>query len=183
LEKSNQNIFTQWIAPLIAVAFIAGSAQLTINLDWQEIKIPISGQSFAVLVSGMLLGRKWGLVSVLLYLILGGLGLPFFADGGSGWESFTKGSAGFLIGFAIAAFVVGWLADIGWRSSAAKTLLAMLIGTMIIVGAGVLWLTYLYGWRKALEYGFYPFVWGAIVKIILGAVAVNEKVTSKFGMF
>lgn len=173
MENRNLNVFLQRIAPLIAIAFIAGSAQLTINLDWQELKIPISGQSFAVLVTGMLLGRKWGLVSILLYLILGGLGLPFFADGGSGWESFTKGSAGFLIGFAVAAFVVGWLADVGWRSTFVKSLLAMLLGTIVIVGAGVLWLTYLYGFSKALEYGFYPFIWGAIIKIILGALVVR----------
>ena len=165
-------IFLQRIAPLIAVAFIAGFAQCTINLDWHDLQIPISGQSFAVLVVGMLLGRKYGLVSILLYLLLGALGLPFFADGTSGWEVFTKGSAGFLIGFAIGAFVVGWLADIGWRKSFAKALLAMTIGTGLIVGSGVLWLTYLYGWAKALEYGFYPFVWGAVAKIIIGAVVV-----------
>ncbi len=173
MEDNSQPIFLQRIAPLIAVIFIALSAQLTINLDWQEIKIPISGQSFAVLVSGMLLGRKWGLVSVLMYLILGGLGLPFFADGGSGWESFTGGSAGFLIGFAVAAFFVGWFGDIGWRNSLVKSLLAMFVGTFIIVDAGVVWLTYLYGWEKALEYGFYPFVWGAIIKIVLGALVVS----------
>jgi biotin transport system substrate-specific component len=166
-----------------AVLFIAASAQFSYDLAWQDLKIPITGQSFAVLVSAMLLGRKWGFITILLYLLLGGLGLPFFADGARGWAVFTKGSAGFLAGFAVSASAVGWLADIGWRSNFVKALLAMTIGTALIIASGLLWLTYLYGWSKALEYGFYPFVWGGVVKILLGALVVCglEKYTKQMG--
>lgn len=170
--QNNSSTIPQWIVPILGVAFVAASAQLNIDLAWHDLQIPISGQSFAVLVTGMLLGRKYGLITILLYLMLGGLGLPFFANWSSGWAVFTKGTAGFLIGFALAAFIIGWLADLGWRKSFPKAFLAMFIGTGVIIGSGLLWLTYLYGWSKALEYGFYPFVWGALVKILLGAVVV-----------
>jgi biotin transport system substrate-specific component len=179
----SNNPIRQWAVVVVAVLFIAASARLSFDLTWHDINIPITGQSFAVLVSAMFLGRKWGFITILLYLLSGGLGLPFFADGASGWLVFTKGSAGFLIGFAVSALVVGWLADIGWRSTFVKTLLAMTIGTALIIACGLLWLTYLYGWLKALAYGFYPFVWGAVVKILLGALVVYaiEKYSKQTG--
>lgn len=164
---------TSIIQSLIAVLFISISAQLTVNLDWQELKIPISGQSFAVLVAAMILGWRLGLVSVLLYLFFGGIGLPLFADGGSGWGAFVGGTGGFLIGFALAALLVGWLGDLGWRNNFVKALLAMFLGTTIIISAGVVWLNYLlHDLGKAMENGFYPFVEGAIIKIFLGAIVV-----------
>lgn len=141
-------------------------------MDWQELEIPISGQSFAVLASAMILGRRTGFVSVLLYLVLGGIGLPLFADGASGWGAFLGGTGGFLIGFALAALLVGWLGDLGWRNDFVKALLAMTVGTVVIIVGGLVWLTHLYGFSKALEYGFYPFVIGALFKIVLGTIVV-----------
>lgn len=157
---------------LLSVFFIAFFAQVAYDVPWSETTIPISGQTFAVLVVGMLLGKTWGTLAVVSYLLIGGFGLPVFADGGYGWESFEKGTGGFLIGFAIAAFAVGYLAEFGWCQTFGKCLLAMLIGTLVIMGLGVAYLTYLYGFDKALEYGFYPFVPGAILKVLLGALVV-----------
>ena len=154
---------------ILATFFIALFAQIAFDVPWSNTSIPISGQTFAVLVAGMLLGKKWGTTGVIIYLLLGGLGLPVFAEGGSGWATYRKGSAGFLYGFAVAAFLVGWLAEKGWDKNFGKCLLAMLIGTLVIMAFGVAYLTYLYGWSKALEFGFYPFIPGAILKIFLGA--------------
>ncbi len=156
----------------LSVAIISIFAQIAYDVPWSETTIPISGQTFAVLVVGMLLGRNWGSLAVVIYLLIGGLGLPVFADGGYGWESFTKGTGGFLIGFAVATFIIGYLAEKGWGQTFGKCLLAMLIGTLIIMAFGLAYLAYLYGSRKALEYGFYPFIPGAILKILLGALAV-----------
>ncbi len=164
--------FKSILFTLLAVVFISIFAQLAYDVPWSETTIPISGQTFAVLVVGMLLGRTWGTIAVVLYLLIGGLGLPVFADGGFGWESFTKGTGGFLIGFAIAAFIVGHLAALGWGQTFGKCLFAMLIGTLVIMASGVAYLSYLYGFEKGLEYGFYPFIPGAVLKILLGALVV-----------
>jgi len=157
---------------LLSVVFIGFFAQIAYDVPWSDTTIPISGQTFAVLVVGMLLGKVWGTLAVVIYLLIGGLGLPVFADGGFGWESFEKGTGGFLIGFAVAAFVVGYLAEQGWSQTFSKCLYAMLIGTLVIMAFGVAYLTHLYGFGKGLEYGFYPFVPGAILKIFLGALVV-----------
>ncbi len=162
----------QLVGILAGVAFIAGFAQLSFQLDWNELRIPVTGQTFAVLVAGMLFGIKRAFVVVMLYLLVGGLGFPVFAEGGHGWQVFQKGSGGFLIGFLFGAMVVGWLGDRGWRRSFPKALVAMTLGTATIMAFGLLRLTWLYGGWKALEYGFYPFVGGAVVKILLGAVVV-----------
>ncbi len=108
-----------------------------------------------------------------LYLVVGALGVPVFAKGAAGLEVFTKGSGGYLYGFAMAAFVVGLLADWGWGKTYVKGLLLMFLGTAVILFFGLLQLTFLYGWDKALEYGFYPFWAGAAIKIVLGMLVLK----------
>jgi len=151
---------------------VALFAQLSIELDWTEAGISVTGQTFAVLLIGFLLPRPWGIVALLLYLLLGILGFPVFADGASGAGVFLKGSGGYLYGFVAGAGLMGWLADKGWGDRFDKILLAMLLGTLVIIAFGLAWLTYLYGFSKALEYGFYPFIPGAMIKIVAGAIAV-----------
>ncbi len=160
---------------LMGAAFIAFLSQVAFDVPWAETKIPISGQTFAVLVTAMILGKWTGTLAVLMYLLAGGLGLPVFADGGSGWNTFLTGSGGYLVGFAIAAFVAGWLGnEMDRKKSLLKCILIMLVGTLIIMGCGVLYIVYLNGgdMNAALANGFYPFVPGAAVKILLGAVTV-----------
>ena len=105
---------------VIGIAFVSLFAQITFEVAVYNTSIPITGQSFAVLVAGMLLGRKWGLITILCYLLAGGIGLPVFADAKSGWEVFKTGSGGFLIGFGVAAFIIGWLAEKGWDTNIFK---------------------------------------------------------------
>ncbi len=162
----NPTLKNIWLS-LTGVIFIAIFAQIDIDLPGG---IPISGQSFAVLVTAILLGRLWGIFAVALYVILGVLGLPVFANRASGLEVLESGSGGFVIGFVVAAFFIGWLGDAGWKRSFGKSFLAMLMGTAIILFLGVGKLTYDYDLASALEWGFFPFLWGAVVKIILGAV-------------
>jgi len=109
-------------------------------------------------------------LAVALYLLLGILGLPVYADGASGIETFEKGSGGFLYGFLFAAYFIGWLRENGLGGSFKKRLAAMTLGTLMIIAFGVAHLTYMYGFEKALEYGFYPFWKGAIIKIFLGVI-------------
>ena len=164
--------FRKLFLALLGAFAVALFAQLSIELDWTEAGISVTGQTFAVLVVGFLLSRPWGTVAILLYLLLGILGFPVFADGASGAGVFLKGSGGYLYGFVAGAALVGYLADKGWASHFGKSLLAMLLGTLTIVAFGLAWLTYLYGFSKALEYGLYPFISGALVKIVAGAIFV-----------
>lgn len=162
----SNNSFVQLV---LAVLFIALFAQLSIDVPVGESSIPITGQTFAVLLSAYWLKRNIGTIAVFIYVIIGILGLPVFADGKAGWEVLVGGSGGFLIGFIIAAYVVGFLGEKNWERSLPKSLLAMTIGTAIILFFGIGRLANLYGLEKGLDYGFYPFWKGAIVKIILGA--------------
>ena len=157
---------------LIGILFIAIFAQINIDLPGG---IPISGQSFAVLLTAYILGRKWGTIAVFGYVLLGAIGLPIFADAKAGIEVLKGGSGGFLIGFIVAAFVVGWLAELNWRKSFVKSLLVMLLGTAIILTFGIGKLTLDYSFPQALEWGFYPFLWGALVKIVVGAAILPLK--------
>lgn len=166
LKKSiSKNII--WMA--IAILFISVFAQITINLPTNSGNIPITGQTFAVLLVGYILGKKRGTFSVLLYIILGTLGLPIFADGESGFEVIRGGSGGYLLGFLVGTFTVGYFSELDWTRSFPKSLIAMTIGTLIIMLFGVLRLAQLYDFDKAMEWGFYPFIIGGIIKIILGA--------------
>lgn len=157
---------------LAAVFFIALSAQITLEVPLNDARIPISGQSFAVLLVAGVLRLKRGVKAVALYVLLGALGLPIFADGASGFDVLLGGSGGFLIGFIFAAWGVGYrLSKLLFRPILfVKSLRLMTFGTAIILFFGVGRLTTLYGFEKALEYGFYPFWQGALVKILLGAV-------------
>ena len=147
-------------------------AMVSIDLPWRGGGIPITGQSLAVLVVGFVLGRKRALFAIALYLILGVMGFPVFAKGASGIDTLMGGSGGFLYGFLIGGYVCGALQETGFGASFAESLTAMTIGTVLILTCGIVQLTYLYGLEKALEYGFWPFWPGALVKIILGAVII-----------
>jgi len=147
-------------------------AMVSIDLPWKESGIPITGQTLAVLVVGFLLGRRRGLLVIAIYLIIGLAGLPVFANGASGIDTLMGGSGGFLYGFLVGGYVCGALQENGFGVSFAECLTAMTIGTALILICGIAQLTYLFGLDKALEYGFWPFWQGAIVKIILGAAVV-----------
>lgn len=155
---------------LLSVLFIALFAQISINVPVGESDIPITGQTFAVLLVAYFFKRRIGTLAVFSYVLLGVIGLPIFADGKSGIESLLGGSGGFLLGFIFSAYVVGYLGEKEWPMSFTKSLLAMMLGTMIILFFGIGRLALPYGFDKALEYGFYPFWKGAIFKIILGAI-------------
>ena len=160
------------LATGLGVLVICLGAMIAFNLPLNGSDIPITGQSLAVLVIGFVLGRKRALFAIALYLILGVMGFPVFAKGASGIDTLIGGSGGFLYGFLVGGYVCGALQENGFGDSFAECLTAMTIGTVLILVCGIAQLTYLYGLDKALEYGFWPFWPGAIMKIILGAVIV-----------
>jgi len=155
---------------VLSVAAISLAAQVTLQVPLGGSNIPITGQSLAVLLVGFFLHRIWGTVAVLLYLLLGAFGMPIFADGHSGCAVLKGGSGGFLIGFLFGAFITGWWSSRKWKPNLAECLIAMLLGTTAILLCGLARLTYLFGWEKALEYGFFPFWEAAFIKIFLGVL-------------
>ena len=137
-----------WLNRLMRALIVAAAAQVVIPLPGTP--VPITGQTFGVLLVGAALGARRSVASLALYLALGLLGAPFFKSGGHGIEQFANTSAdgalalaptgGYLIGMLCAAGLVGRLADLGWDRSVVGTVGAMVIGNVVIYAFGVSWL-------------------------------------------
>jgi len=133
--------------------------------------VPITGQTFAVLMLAALLGSRRGVLAMIAYLIEGALGLPVFA-GGIGPAVLIGPTGGYLVGFVPAAYVVGKLAEMGWDRRIATTIAAMVIGNGVLYAFGVCWLAIMTNIRTALTVGLYPFIIGDILKIALAAAVL-----------
>ncbi len=132
--------------------------------------VPITGQTFAVLMLGALLGAKRGGLAVLAYITEGILGLPVFASARAGLAVIIGPTGGYIIGFVAAAYVVGRLCEKGWDRNFGKTIIAMVLGNICIYAGGLVWLGCLTGFNKSLlTIGLYPFVPGEVIKITLAA--------------
>ena len=155
---------------IIGGSFLIGlCAQLAIPL-WP---VPITAQTFAVLLTGALLGSRRGSLCVLAYVLEGLAGLPVFALGRSGFAVLLSPTGGYLVGFVAAAYVTGLLAEKGWDRRVGTTILAMVFGNAVIHAFGLAWLCCLMGVnRTVLTVGLYPFIVGDILKIVLAAVTL-----------
>jgi biotin transport system substrate-specific component len=138
--------------------------------------VPVTGQTFGVLMVAALLGRRRGVLCVLTYLAQGLAGLPVFAYGRAGLAAFLGPTGGYLAGFVVAAYVVGALAERGWDRRMPTTVLAMLLGNVAIYACGLTWLLCLDRLLGKplgggmLVVGLLPFLAGDAVKIALAAV-------------
>jgi biotin transport system substrate-specific component len=171
-----------WLKDLILIVsgslLVALFAQIEIPLK----PVPITGQTFAVLLVGAALGSKRGAAALALYLVEGVAGLPFFSGGGSGMGhivSTTGGqvtlgyTGGYLIGFIIAAYVIGLLAERGLDRTIRTSLIPFLVGTLIIYVCGVLWLAVPLGsLSDAIAGGLLPFLVGDAIKLVAAALAL-----------
>ena len=155
------------ITLILSFAIITGmAAKLKIEIG----VVPITMQTLAVLLSGALLGSKRGALSQLTYLCLGLAGLPWFARGG-GLAYLMSPTFGYIIGFVLAAYLVGYLVEKGLDRSLKTAILAMLVGNLVLYIPGLLWLARFIGFEKVLVAGFYPFIIGDLLKILLaGAI-------------
>jgi len=143
-------------------ALIAAGAFISIPIG----PVPIVLQNFFVLLSGILLGSRWGLASVGVYLIAGALGLPVFAGGTGGIGRIAGPTGGYLLGYIPAVYVTGLISEAANRRKWIE-LPAMAAGTLIVYLCGVPWLKMVTGMTldKALVLGFYPFLIGDVLKI------------------
>ncbi|HEX5883057.1 MAG TPA: biotin transporter BioY [Pyrinomonadaceae bacterium] len=150
--------------------FIAASAQFVIPIG----AVPITGQTFAVLLTGALLGSRLGAAAVIAYLIEGAVGLPFFAGGGGGIVRFFGPTGGYLVAFPAAAFITGAFAEHGWDKRYETAVAAMAIGSAIIFLGGWAWYAVLTNTPPlaAFKLAVLPFLVGDVIKIALGAAVL-----------
>ena len=161
----------------IAVIAFVGSLLLTLSAKIQIPfwPVPMTMQTFVVLVLGAACGARLGVATVLLYLAEGAIGLPVFAgtpEKGIGLVYMIGPTGGYLAGFVLAAGLTGWMAERGWDRSVAGVLIAMSLGHLVILGLGILWLAQLLGWDKAWQFGLAPFIAATVFKTLLAAAAL-----------
>jgi biotin transport system substrate-specific component len=133
--------------------------------------VPVTGQTFGVLVAGGALGFRRGIASVLLYVLLGAIGLPLFALGETGVNVILGSFGGYLVGFVVAGAIVGRLAELGWDRNLVGSIGAMLLGEIAIYAIGVPWLAVVAKLAPgdAIGEGLTPFLLGDALKMLLAA--------------
>jgi biotin transport system substrate-specific component len=150
---------------------VALSAQVIIPLPWTP--VPITGQTFAVLLTGALLGSRLGALAMIAYLIEGASGLPFFYAGGSGVQHLLfSPTSGYLLSYPVAAFVVGLLAERGWDRRFLSAAAAMMLGSLIILLSGWAWFARFVSPAAAFQAGVAPFLIGDVIKVALAAAVL-----------
>jgi biotin transport system substrate-specific component len=157
---------------LIGTLLIALCARIYILIPGNP--IPLSGQTFGVLLSAGALGFRRGVAATALYVALGAAGLPIFTEGKHGLEVLLGVRGGYLIGFILASAIVGRLAELGWDRNLVGGIGAMFIGSLAIYAIGVPWLAVVaYGGdlQQGIEKGFLPFLLWDVVKLTLAAAA------------
>jgi biotin transport system substrate-specific component len=145
--------------------FLAALSQVSVGEP-----VPQTLQTLGVMLIGLTFGFRLATATLFLYILEGAVGLPVFAGFTGGIAKIIGGTGGYLVGFVLAAALIGYLADTKFTKSWVGTIVALFAGETIIFGLGVGWLTYLYGFDKALEWGFTPFVLWDGVKLALAAL-------------
>ncbi len=145
----------------------AGAAQLAIRLPWTP--VPITGQTFAVLLCGVVLGPRRAFMAQLLYLLEGACGLPFFAGGAAGLARLAGPTGGYLMAFPFAAALTGALAECAWDRKPVTMFFTMLAGSVIIFMLGLAQLSRYVPGSALLSAGLLPFLPGDIAKALLAA--------------
>ncbi len=130
--------------------------------------VPITLQTFFVLLAGAMLGRRWGAASQIIYLLLGATGLPVFQGYGAGIAHILGPTGGYLAGFMCAAYIVGYMLHEKEEKNLSKIIGSMAVGLAIIYVLGTAYLKMILGIRypQALLLGFYPFLPGAVIKLV-----------------
>jgi biotin transport system substrate-specific component len=163
---------------LTGTASVALASQASISLSWVEnnlhiplpgTPVPLSLSTFAVLLTGMSLGPIRSGLSMLTFMVAGMAGVPWFAQHGHGWNF---ASFGYIIGYFVAAVVIGELARRRWDRTPLRTVAIALLGSLLIYACGVPWLMDFLnvGFGKGFEYGVKPFIPGDIIKSVAAAL-------------
>ncbi len=164
-------------AVLVATLLIALGAQVRIPLPFSP--VPVTLQTFAVLLTGALLGSRRGALAVLVYLAEGLAGLPVFAGWSGGVAHLLGPTGGYLLGFVAAAYVTGCLFERGWNAHPLTAGAALLAGNLALYALGLPWLALYVGAGRAVALGLAPFVIGDAAKVV-GAIALLHIAHTQF---
>lgn len=166
LSVSSSENFLSLPLQVIGASLLLGLfAQIRIPLFFSP--VPITGQTLGIMLIGALLGSRMGALSVLLYLVEGCLGLPLFTSGKFGVLHLIGPTGGYCLGFVVQAFIAGWFIERTRGVNAFRTASALLMSSFVQMGFGVLWLSQFVGWNHVMTMGFYPFIPGEILKVVL----------------
>jgi biotin transport system substrate-specific component len=172
------------VLAVVGSLLVAAAAQITVPM-WP---VPMTLQTLAVLAVGAAYGARLGAATLTLYAVEGAMGLPFFAGGKSGIADakldyfLPSGSMGYVLGFILAAWLVGKLVEGSWGSSMLKTVAATILGGVVLYVPGLIWLAI---WASktmgldaaaatssALAWGLYPFMVGDLLKAAIAGLAI-----------
>jgi len=154
-------------------------AQVRIPLGFTP--VPLTGQTFGVLLAGVALGAYWGGASMLMYIGIGAMGMPWFQNMNGGVDYVFGATGGYLLGFIIVAFVIGWATERKLEARKVKNLLPlMILSSVLILLIGSAWLAVAVGVTigEALVMGFLPFIGLDIVKSV-AAAGIGSAMTTK----
>ena len=154
---------------VLGALLIALTARISIPVPGSP--VPVTGQTFGVLLVAGALGSRRGVASISLYVLIGLIGIPFFAEGKGGIQVILGATGGYIVGFVVAGAIVGRLAELGWDRRLIGALGAMAIGNVVIYLVGVPWLMAVTGYSLAvaIEKGVLPFLIGDAIKLLLAA--------------
>jgi biotin transport system substrate-specific component len=160
------------------VLVLAGAALVTV-LSYVQVPlwpVPITGQTLGVLLVGSTLGFARGAISMAVYALIGGLGIPVFAPNADGslsfgWHVLFGATGGYIVGFIISAALVGWLAERQWDRKILKAIVTFVAGSVVVFAIGLPWLAVVLhtDLPTTLQYGLYPFIIGGIIKAAIAA--------------
>ena len=148
----------------------AAAARVALPVPWSP--VPLTGQTFAVLLTGAALGSRRAVLAQALYLIEGAMGLPFFAGGLGGPLVLAGPTGGFLVAFPLAAAVTGMCAEHGWDRRFGTMLASMLLGSAVILVSGLAVLSHFLPADRLLAAGLLPFLPGDVIKAVAAALVL-----------
>ena len=154
------------------IAFIAAMAQVSVPVPGSP--VPVTGQTLGVLLLATSYGATLGTTTFFTYLLVGALGAPVFANGGSGIERIVGATGGYLVGMLLTSALLGYLGGRTWDQKFRTALPAMLLGNALTFGLGLLWLHQYTGkdWAWTISAGFTPFIIGEILKIAIAGTSL-----------
>ncbi len=184
--RSNTSLVNKVVLAFLVACFTGFMAQVVIPLPWTP--VPITLQTFAVLMAGIFLGRYWGGISMLIYLVVGVIGVPWFAGASGGVEALFSASGGYIIGFVLAALFLGYFVDRYVQSRRFLPMLGLMLfaNFVLVYTPGLIQLSLFVqsatgsapGIWELLLMGVIPFLAGDLLKIG-GASALTKVITPK----
>jgi biotin transport system substrate-specific component len=169
-QTNSNTLARNVVLAVVGSLIVALAAQINIPM----VPVPMTLQTLAVLGVGAAYGSRLGAASLGLYALEGAVGLPVFAEMKAGTAVIAGPTGGYIIGFILAAALLGYLAEQGWSRSIPKMIAASLLGAIVLYVPGLIWLhQFANGWAQTFEWGVTPFVLGDIVKAAIAALGFN----------